>query len=468
MADPNLVMWISAFLALAVYLIIRHWRDGGGVGLLLAYVVSFSALHWLTPALYLLPWFWNSRLPVTLDGLRESTIALIALTVGAEFAAWIFRAPPQALDVLPSPDQPLPPPPPPTPVDPRIVTLLLATGVVMYGVVLPLAGAVSSLTAFASAASTLALAGIVLKCWNAWEEGRARHLLLWIGLSALLPVLTVMTQGFLGYGLAAMLTVLAFVASFYRPRWQFVVAGALLAYLGLSVYVTYMRDRRDIRAVVWANSTVSSRLDRLQMTLNQAEWFDLHDAEHLDRIEKRLNQDSLVGAGIAYLKQNPNEFAGGETLLSAVFAVIPRALWPNKPVVGGSGDLVSRYTGIKFADNTSVGIGQVMEFYVNFATTGVTIGFFIIGALIAAADRLALQALKRQDAIGFTLYFLPGLSALQVGGSFAEITSTAGAAVVVTLILRHWTNRFAPPAPLDSAEALEPGLPGVPGPEGWQ
>ncbi len=47
---------------------------------------------------------------------------------------------------------------------------------------------------------------------------------------------------------------------------------------------------------------------------------------------------------------------------------IPRALWPNKPVVGGSGDLVSTYTGIRFADGTSVGIGQVLESFVNFGT----------------------------------------------------------------------------------------------------
>jgi hypothetical protein len=30
---------------------------------------------------------------------------------------------------------------------------------------------------------------------------------------------------------------------------------------------------------------------------------------------------------------------------------------------------------MKFADNTSVGIGQVMELYVSFATAGIIIGF---------------------------------------------------------------------------------------------
>jgi hypothetical protein len=468
MPDSALAVWAGVFVVCALYLLVRHWRDDGGVGLLLAYVISFGALHWMTPALYLLPWYWNSRLPLAADGLRESTIALVALTAGAEIAAWVLRPQAAPLLVLPTPDQPGPPPPPPTPVDPRVVTILLVVGVVMYAVVLPLAGGVSSLTALASAGSTLALAGIVLKCWNGWEEGRPGTVLLWIAMSALLPWLTVLTQGFLGYGFAAMLTVFSFAGSFYRPRWKIIVAGCLLGYLGLSVYVTYMRDRRDIRAVVWANATMTSRLDQLEQTVRQAEWFDLHNAEHLDRIEKRLNQDSLIGAGVAYLKANPNEYARGETLWAATVAVIPRALWPDKPIVGGSGDLVSRFTGMKFADNTSVGIGQVMELYVNFATPGIIIGFIVIGALIGTADRLAIRALRRRDALGFTLWFLPGLSLLQVGGSFAEITSTAAAALLVALILRHWANYFAAPIIAEGAEALGPELPPIPGSEASQ
>jgi len=468
MPEVALPVWAGVFLVFSLYLLVRHWRDDGGVGLLLAYVISFGALHWLTPALYLLPGYWNIRLPLSAVGLRESTIALMALTAGAEIAAWVLRPQIVPLPVLPTPDEPIPPPPPPAPVDPRIVTVLLVTGVVMYAVVLPLADRVSSLTALASAGSTLALAGIVLKCWNGWEEGRPRTVLTWIGLSGLLPWLTVITQGFLGYGFAAMLTVFAFVGSFYRPRWKFIAAGLLLGYLGLSVYVTYMRDRRDIRAVVWANATMTSRLDRLEQTVSQAEWFDLHNTDHLDRIEKRLNQDSLIGAAVAYLKEHPNEYGGGETLFAATVAVIPRALWPDKPVVGGSGDLVSRFTGMRFADNTSVGIGQVMELYVNFATTGIIVGFLVIGALIVTADRQAIRALKRRDALGFTLWFLPGLSLLQVGGSFSEITSTAAAALLVAWILRHWANQFAPPVMAEDVVAIDPQLPAVPESEAIQ
>src|SRR5579862_2378138 len=256
MAEAPLPLWVALFMALSLYLVVRHWRDESGVGLMLAYVVSFGVLHGLTPILYLLPWYWNARLPLTEIGLHESTFALLALAIGAEIATFVTRPQVMPVAVLPSPDHPFPPLPAPTPVDPRVVTALVAIGLVMYAVVLPLAGYVPSLTAVASAGSTLALAGVALKCWNAWEMGRPRVVLAWLAVCGVLPWVTVITQGFLGFGFAALLVELSFVAGFYRPRWKFVAASLVIAYLGLSTYVTYMRDRREIRAVVWTNAQI--------------------------------------------------------------------------------------------------------------------------------------------------------------------------------------------------------------------
>src|SRR5207245_1669091 len=93
----------------------------------------------------------------------------------------------------------------------------------------------------------------------------------WALVAASLPFLTVVTQGYIGYGTVAALSVFAFITSFYRPRWKLVIIGLLVAYLGLSLYVTYMRDRQDIRDVVWGGQSYRARAQRVYGTLTAPE-----------------------------------------------------------------------------------------------------------------------------------------------------------------------------------------------------
>ena len=205
-----------------------------------------------------------------------------------------------------------------------------------------------------------------------------------------------------------------------------------------------MRDRSDIRRMVWGGSAFTERASQLLGTFADMEWFDYHSQAHLDRVDSRLNQNFLVGAAVLRLDRGLVPFADGATLEDAALSLVPRVLWPNKPVVGGSGDLVSTYTGIRFAEGTSVGVGQVLECYINFGRTGIVIGFFVIGMVLVLADRSALGALERGSVFGFATRYLPALGLLQIDGSFAEVVSTAGAGLVVTVLMRAFAARFLP------------------------
>jgi hypothetical protein len=171
------------------------------------------------------------------------------------------------------------------------------------------------------------------------------------------------------------------------------------------------------------------------------EWFDPYNQSHLYRVDSRLNQDFLVGAAVQRLEGGFVPYAEGSTLTDAALSLVPRVLWPDKPVVGGSGDLMSTYTGYRFAEGTSVGIGQVLEFYINFGTTGIICGFFLIGGLLVLVDRAAFAALESGDLFRFARWYLPGLGLLQVGGSFSEVASTAGAGFVMAIALRELAGR---------------------------
>ena len=255
--------------------------------------------------------------------------------------------------------------------------------------------------------------------------------------SALLPFVTILTQGYLSYGIAALVVIFAFVAEHARPRWVLIAAGLVVSYVTMSFYVTYMRDRNDIRYAVWNGASASERVNVVGRTLASFEPFDIQNNAHLSRVDDRLNQDYLVGRAESWLEQSYEPFGRGETLKDAALALVPRALWRDKPMAAGSGDLVTRFTGIKFGPDTSVGIGEVMELYVNFGSPGVWTGMAVLGALLVLIDERAAFHLAHGDVKRCCLWFVPGLSLLQVGGSLVDVSLTAGAGLAGT-VFANW------------------------------
>ncbi|HEX7794232.1 MAG TPA: hypothetical protein VF456_07780 [Vicinamibacterales bacterium] len=436
--DQQLLLWIAAWFVIGGVLVAGRWRTKAGVGLVPAFGLQMLILHWLAAAIYLLPWYWNLDLRVVFAGLREATWAMGGFTIGVLAIGFVpsQRRPFGAVqDNL---------------VDRKLIRFYLVVGVVCYFGLTRVVGTTPTLSAIVNVASTCAIVGIVLACWNANHQPGGGHPWWWLTIAALLPFVTIAVQGFIGYGLAAAVVIFAFAGSFSKPMWKTIGVSVLAAYLGMSLYVTYMRDRTDIREVVWGGESATARFNRLSDTFLDLELFDIYNVDHLQRVDLRLNQNYLVGLGVEFLDQHPDSFANGETILEAVLAPIPRALWPDKPSAAGSGDLVTRFTGVPFAEGTSVGIGQVMELYVNFGTPGVVVGFIVLGALLGYVDARAAQYRDVGDWHHFTLWFLPGLSLLQLGGSLVEVTSSAAAAVAVAIVLKRFAPRQRPirlPAP---------------------
>lgn len=448
--NEQFLLWIAIWFAIGVALVLGRWRGATGVGLVSAFGLQMLILHWLAAAIYVLPWYWNLDVSVVFAGLKESTYAMGGFTLGVLALTHLGKRHAPTIAVRN------------TTADQKMVRLYLTVGIASYFVLAPFFATTPTVAAIINTASGCAIVGIALACWNS-DHGKNREQLWWWLLSAgLLPFVTIAVQGFIAYGLAAAVVIFAFVGSFYRPTWKTLVVSLAGAYLGMSLYVTYMRDRSDIREVVWGGESASARLNRLEDTFLDLELFDIHNVDHLQRIDLRLNQNYLVGMGVINLQLHPDQFANGETIWEALVAPIPRMLWPNKPSVAGSGDLMTRFTGIPFAEGTSVGIGQVMELYVNFATPGVFVGFVLLGALLSYIDAQAARYRDLGEWHHFTLWFLPGLSMLQLGGSFVEVTSSTGAAVVVAMMLNRFAPRTRTPAiPLRSDERPQIGRPAI-------
>jgi hypothetical protein len=442
MLESTLALLLLAWVGCLVWIAVLRWRRSvGGSGLVFAYLLSLWLSHWLGGSIYLFSWYNFQDWRLVQTGLQQSLYAVAAFALGSTVIA------PFLLGLRPFPEGRRGSVAP----DPALAKIYIATGALAYTALLTSLGRLPTVTSLIAAAQQLLVVGLCLACWHAWCRRRGGELATLLLVTALLPFATIVLTGFLGYGAVAAMVVYVFVSGFVRPRWKVVAGCVVVTYVGLSFYVSYMRDRGEIREVVWGGRPLDERVEQVVATVREIEWFDPGSEAHLFQIDHRLNQNGLLGLAVERLARGDTEYAYGQTVIDSVLALVPRAVWPDKPVFAGSGDLVSRYTGVRFAEGTSVGIGQVMELYVNFATTGIVVGFLLLGTVITILDQRARECLDRGDWKAFALWYLPGVAMLQTGGALAEVTAAAAASIVATLavnrFLRHglFRNRWAAP-----------------------
>lgn len=413
-------IWAGVFIAIFWY----HWKNKAiGVGLTFSFLLNFAMNHLFGGMIYMLPWYANQKdADFVKAGFLQSSYALLYFGIGIVFLGPLlirffgFTSVENKRSFSFNPELPVF----------YIIFGILISVLSEFGL-----AKIPGIQAFASTGVTFILTGICLLCWKAWLQKRRKKLTTMLAVAFLFPLLTVVFKGFLGFGTSILIAILVFVASFYRPRWKIVLVGILSFYLGLSLFVTYFRDRGELRTVIWEeNRPIKERVQMVLKTVTNFEFLNLYNVDHLNRIDLRLNQNMLIGATIFYLKEGYERYARGETIWAGILAMIPRAIWSNKPVLAGGSALVSKYTGMKFDEDTSVGIGPVMEFYVNFGPPGVLIGFLLLGVILSFFDAMAAAHLFRGDWQGFAFWFLPGLGFIQVIGSMVEITSTVAASFV--------------------------------------
>jgi hypothetical protein len=337
----------------------------------------------------------------------------------------------------------------------RLALYYCLFGGIDYFILMPLVGEITSATAITSSIGALIVVGACLRLWVA-QEGR--DWLKWwttICLVPLLPLSTVIYAGFLGYGTYWALTISTFIFAQSRQRLLYFSLAPVVVYVGMSVFVNYMDARQDLRKLVWyQQSSLADRLDRVENIFQNFEWLDLSNKKHRESIDGRLNQNFLVGAAVERLKSGRTPFASGATISDMMISLIPRAIWPDKPPVGGGGNVVTKFTGIRFARGTSVGAGQVLEFYVNFGTWGVIGGFIIYGLLLGYMDVTIIESLRRDDRRRYLFWFMIALSLLQPGGNLIEITVSAAAAVPTAYVLNVFFNQRRSPSDLLSVPSL--------------
>jgi hypothetical protein len=316
----------------------------------------------------------------------------------------------------------------------RLGWRVLTLGITSSFLLLPVSALVPSMTAVASALGALLILGLWFWLYSAAAAKNSRGILLVFALVPLLPLSTLVTSGFIGYGTVWALSIVAFYYCIARRRVGFYLATPAVIFLGLSLFVTYMQQREDIREVIWyQHAGIQQRLDQISKLVTDFQLLDLSNAMHVRALDERLNQNYLVGEGVKRHGEGEAELHYGATV--PLWALIPRAIWPDKPGVGGGQQWVSEFTGIKFEEGTSVGVGQVFEFYMNFAMPGVLAGFAVFGFTLMRLDQRIMRGFAMRNVPSVMQSALPGLALLQPLGNLEEMLVAVTAAIIASQLL---------------------------------
>src|SRR6516165_2492740 len=255
----DLLIWGALLLGL-VFLVVDKRRKCGA--LTLAYFLTLSLGHIPGVLAYLDQGFSVYTREATKVGLDTTLIGMTAFFVGA-VAARIFpqrTANVKAYQQAASAD-----------FFSRISRRTLTIGIIGYFVVLPVAALFPSFTAIASVTVVLLILGFWLKLYAA----DSRQTLSTRAMVPLLPLSTLVTGGFLGFGTIWAITIVAFCYVVARRRVWFYLASPVVIFLGLSLFVTYFQQRDEIREVVWSGTKTMERLDKVTKLVTDFQFLDL-------------------------------------------------------------------------------------------------------------------------------------------------------------------------------------------------
>lgn len=417
-------------------LLCSQWASKRAVGLPLAYAFGLSIIHVFGAYIYSLPHYTprsdtllqnQSSLLFTHAGFRAATMGLFGFTLGCLSTPMVFRKNPARKLTYNEPQ-----------VTTKLPVTLLLLSLLSFFIMGPILRRIPSFGSLANSGAAISVVAVLLFSWLAFIQGNKKRFLLGLTMTGAFPFITIVFMGFASMGTAAAGAIWMMILRFYRPRIISLIFLPLFIFSSLTLYVNWMLERESVRSAVWGNTALSNRVDRFLEIFENFKLFSINSQVHLELIDGRLNQNDLAGKAVTRLDKGRVEYAHGFTLYVAAISWVPRILWPGKPATGGSGGVVAHFTGQKFAEGTSIGAGQVLEFYANFGMAGEFWLYFIFGFILRLFDLRAGFYLSHGDLWTCARYMLPGLGMLQPGGLLAEVVGTTAANAVFVFLLHHY------------------------------
>jgi hypothetical protein len=163
----------------------------------------------------------------------------------------------------------------------------------------------------------------------------------------------------------------------FRPKPLPLRAYALTAVLAVSALMGVIAVRTIAARNAWMASDNPDYLGDIAAGASTS-LSDTHAAGELGGIDRSL-MDPLFLSDLIDQVSNGHPFLHGTLLLDSAYALVPRAIWPDKPVVPSMQLLLRDQFDLPVFDSPA---SPLIEFYANWGWAGVGVGFLLVGALV--------------------------------------------------------------------------------------
>lgn len=162
----------------------------------------------------------------------------------------------------------------------------------------------------------------------------------------------------------------------------------------------------------------------------------------------QTDTDSLAMARLSYVSVNAyvvdQHDAGvpGRTLSNAVTVIVPRALWPEKPIITQLGQDLNYMLRGRYG--SAMGVGHFAEAYWNFGWWGFAPFMAVLAFILTVFSRISVGVMARKDWLFLPVVFLGVNMGIRVDGHFVpDIIGAAWMALVLGTAL--WLIRLLMP-----------------------
>ncbi|HMO75701.1 MAG TPA: hypothetical protein PKD99_03535 [Sphingopyxis sp.] len=325
-------------------------------------------------------------------------------------------------------------------------SMLIIGGFFFFAVlILPSLGAIPTIGAVVTSSRNLlpvALCFAILR--RVWlREGMQ----LWqIGaIASVIPLANLIGTAILADAVAIIIFIACFWLAITGRRFgmgRIILAMAAGSYVFLFLAINYLLVRDEFRDIVWEpTSTYSERVDGLGAALMRFTPLSSDDEDQLFALDARLNQSLFTGMAVEKLELQPDTYENGATLAAGLFAFVPRLIWTDKPVRGGS-EFLTKHTGYPASKDTTYGIGPYFESYVNYGLTGVILFGFLFAALVRWIDLRCYRAMVTGRMTEAVPLAIGALALVQPLSTFASTFSTFYASLIIGFLAAKMLERY--------------------------